>query len=73
MVPAELCDLGDGILWSVFRSDNALVESPVPVGGVTSFDLTVTVTAGETFYFVHDPGWDSDCDLAFLTLDIQTP
>jgi DNA-binding SARP family transcriptional activator len=73
MVPAELCDLGDGIVWSVIRGDVALFESPVPVGGVTSFELTVSVTAGETFYFVHDPGWDSDCDLAFLTLDIETP
>ena len=71
--PLEVCPSGDGLVWSIDQGSENLFEYSIPEGGSVAFDVKTTVTAGETIYFIHDPGWDSDCDLAVTTMQITTP
>jgi parallel beta-helix repeat protein len=71
---AGCSDVGSGIDWSVDRGPATLFQEALPSGGSTSFDLTLEeVQQGETLFFIHDPGWDSLCDTAYLTLGIGSP
>jgi parallel beta-helix repeat protein len=70
----DCTNLGSGIDWSVDRGPVTIFQELLPSGGLTSFDLTLEdVQPGETLYFIHDPGWDSLCDTAYLTLSIGSP
>jgi hypothetical protein len=67
------CTVGSGIIWSVDRGSESLQTTILPAGGSTTFDLAITVRKGETVYFIHDPGFDSNCDSAFVTVSISKP
>ena len=62
---------GSGIIWSVDQASESLQTTILPAGEASAFDLTTTIRKGETLYFIHDPGSDSNCDSAFVTLAIS--
>lgn len=63
--------LGDGIIWSIDQGATALLSQQLAAGAALDFDLSTIVTLGTTLYFIHDPGWDSNCDTVILTLLIS--
>ena len=65
--------LGSGIIWSIGQGSTTLVSSVLPSGGSMSFSVSATVQAGDTLYFVVDPGFDSLCDSTDLSLLITKP
>jgi hypothetical protein len=67
--PASLGDPG-GIIWTFENRAGAIRTIEVPAGGSALVDESVLVTKGETLYFVHEPGWDSHCDSALVSLAI---
>ena len=67
------CSVGSGIIWSIDKGAESLFETVLPAGGTSSFKLSTIVQRGETLYFVHDPGWDSLCDTALVSLQITKP
>ena len=63
---------GEGIVWSVYRDNVQLLNTAIPAGQSTSFNLSAdNVQQGQTFFFVHHPGDNSDCDMATVQLEIR--
>ena len=60
-----------GSIWSIDKGATTLASAVLPPGGGTAFDLTTTVSKDEKLYFVHDPGYDSHCDMLLVTLQIE--
>ena len=67
------CPFGDGILWSVDRGSTSLAAAAIPAGGGTMLSVETTVSVGETLYFVHDPGFNGNCDSALARLRVTKP
>ena len=67
------CSTGGGIIWSIDKGTQALSQSVLPAGGSDNFRLIVKVVKGDTLYFIHDPGFDSNCDSASVNLVISSP
>ena len=70
-----ICDptpLGDpgGIIWTVEGKAGAIRTIELPAGGSAVVEESVLVKKGETLYFVHDPGYDSHCDSALVSLAV---
>ena len=63
--------LGSGIIWSIDKGSTTLYQAEVAAGAASDFAVTVNVREGETIYFVQDPGWDSNCDTAIVSLNIS--
>jgi WD40-like Beta Propeller Repeat len=64
------CALGSGAIWSVDKGATVLQGGALPTAGSATFDVPVSVSRGESVYFVWDAGWDSLCDSGLLDLDI---
>lgn len=60
-----------GSIWSIDKGAATLQSTVLGPAGSTSFDLTTTVAKGDTLYFVHDPGYDSHCDMLVVDLEIE--
>jgi hypothetical protein len=65
------CATGSGIKWSVHRGTDTLSTTTISGGGSASFDVSVDVEQGAVLYFAHDPGEDSNCDLAMVQIQIS--
>lgn len=63
-------DLGSGIIWSIDQGATTLYQATVEPGEAIDFTVSANTTNGRTIYFVHDPGWDSNCDTAIVNLTI---
>lgn len=59
------------VIFSIDRGAAILHTIAVDVGQSATFDLTATVSVGETLYFVFDADSDARCDLTALRLVIQ--
>jgi len=59
-----------GIIWSVEKGSASLSSTGIPAGGSINFDVSSMVQKSETLFFIHDPGYDSHCDSALLSLSI---
>jgi hypothetical protein len=68
--PLECGGLGGGIIWSIDKGAATLTSSAIAGGESSTFKFSTVVREGETLYFVHDPGWDSDCDATYVRLQI---
>lgn len=66
--PASECSVGSGIVWAIHGDTEEISTTGIPAGSSTTFDLQLNLAAGESLYFVHDPGFDSNCDSAALSL-----
>jgi hypothetical protein len=62
--------LGSGIFWSIDQGATTLYQATVAPGAAIDFTVSANTTNGPTIYFVHDPGWDSNCDTAIVNLTI---
>ena len=60
-----------GSIWSIDKGASTLESTVLAPGSGASFDLTTTVSKGETLYFIHDPGFDSHCDMLVVNLEIE--
>jgi len=60
------------VIFTIDRGAETLHTVAVDVGGSATFDLTATVSAGETLYFVFDADSDARCDLTALRLVIES-
>ena len=68
----SVCDVPVmGSVWSIYKGASTLESTVLAPGGGASFDLTTTVSKGETLYFIHDPGFDSHCDMLVVNLEIE--
>jgi hypothetical protein len=72
LVDAECFDVGSGVVWSVDRDAESLYTSVLPSDGETSFSFVASVVAGQTLYFILDPGADDMCDTTHVNLVIST-
>jgi hypothetical protein len=64
------CAVGSGALWSVDKGGTVLQSGALPTAGSATLDLPVSISRGESIYFVWDAGWDSLCDSGALELRI---
>jgi hypothetical protein len=60
-----------GSIWSIDKGAATLASAVLGPAGGTRFDLTTTVSEGEKLYFIHDPGYDSHCDMLVVDLEIE--
>jgi hypothetical protein len=73
LAPVSECPSGSGIIWSVYQDARPVSQSVLAAGEGASFAFSTTVQKGQTLYFVHDAGWDSNCDGAVVQLQITKP
>jgi hypothetical protein len=66
--PVSECPFGSGITWSIYQDAGTLLHNVLAAGEGASFAFSTNVQKGQTLYFVHDPGWDSNCDGAVVQL-----
>ena len=64
------CALGSGAIWSIDKFGTVLQSGALPTAGSATFDVPVSISRGESIYFVWDAGLDSLCDSGLLDLEI---
>lgn len=67
------CPSGTGTLWSIDREAESLLQTAIEPGESAEFGFSTNIRVGETLFFIHDPGWDANCDGAVVQLQITKP
>ena len=61
---------GSGITFSIDREGESLLEQMITTGASDVFDVSTTVSVGESLYFIVGAGVTSSCDFTLLDLTI---
>jgi hypothetical protein len=62
----------NGVVLSIDDGSQTLVTEDVPAASTVPFEVTATVAAGDSIYFLVDPAGNSSCDSTALTLTITS-